>query len=102
MRLTQIMLSKGLGGAERSFVDLSLALVEAGHEVQAVCHRDFIDRARLGARSVREIHRLDAPKLVEVGLEAARIDFRERILTAAERQGCQERGDEEHGRTDRA
>ena len=35
------MLSKGFGGGERYFVDLALALAEAGHEVQAVIHEKF-------------------------------------------------------------
>jgi len=42
MRLTQIMLGKGFGGAERSFVDTALALAARGHEVQAICHEKFI------------------------------------------------------------
>lgn len=42
MRLTQVMLSKGFGGAERYFVDLSLSLAERGHQVQAICHRKFM------------------------------------------------------------
>lgn len=41
MRVTQVMLSKGFGGAERYFVDLSAALADAGHAVQAVCHKRF-------------------------------------------------------------
>jgi hypothetical protein len=44
MRITQIMLGKGFGGAERSFVDTALALAARGHEVQAICHRKFIKR----------------------------------------------------------
>lgn len=47
MRITQIMLSKGFGGAERYFVDLSVALARAGHQVQALCHRDFVALDRL-------------------------------------------------------
>ncbi len=39
MRVTQLLLSKGFGGAERYFVDLVRFLVRAGHEVQAICHR---------------------------------------------------------------
>lgn len=38
MRVTQLMFGKGYGGAERSFIDLSLALAERGYQVQAVCH----------------------------------------------------------------
>lgn len=41
MRITQIMLSSGLGGAERLFVDLCAGLASRGHEVQAICHRRF-------------------------------------------------------------
>ncbi len=41
MRITQIMLAEGFGGAERSFVDTALALAERGHQVQAICHKRF-------------------------------------------------------------
>ena len=41
MRVSQIMLAKGFGGAERSFVDTVLALAERGHQVQAICHNQF-------------------------------------------------------------
>ena len=41
MRVSQIMLAKGFGGAERSFVDTALALAERGHQVQAICHTKF-------------------------------------------------------------
>jgi glycosyltransferase involved in cell wall biosynthesis len=36
MRIAQIMLGKGFGGAERSFVDLSLALAARGHHILAI------------------------------------------------------------------
>lgn len=49
MRLAQIMLSKGFGGAERSYVDLAVALADAGHEVHAISHRAFAGRAALDA-----------------------------------------------------
>ncbi len=49
MRLAQIMLSKGFGGAERSYVDLAIALAEAGHEVHAISHQAFSGRAPLDA-----------------------------------------------------
>jgi len=38
MRVSQLMFGKGFGGAERSFIDLSIALAERGVAVQAVCH----------------------------------------------------------------
>lgn len=47
MKITQIMLARGFGGAERSFVDTALALAERDHQVQAICHRDFIKRGLL-------------------------------------------------------
>lgn len=40
------MLGKGFGGAERSFVDTALSLAERGHEVMAVCHRQFSEIER--------------------------------------------------------
>ena len=36
-----------MGGAERYFVDLCLALAERGHPVQAIFHRDFVARGEL-------------------------------------------------------
>lgn len=48
MRIAQIMLGKGFGGAERSFVDTALSLAERGNAVMAICHDCFseIDRLR--------------------------------------------------------
>ncbi len=37
MKIAQIMLAKGFGGAERSFVDLCAELVARGHDVLAIC-----------------------------------------------------------------
>jgi glycosyltransferase involved in cell wall biosynthesis len=37
VRIAQIMLAKGFGGAERSFVDLCAELLMRGHQVLAVC-----------------------------------------------------------------
>ncbi len=47
MKMTHIMLAKGFGGAERSFVDSALAMAARGHAVQAICHRDFVEKGRL-------------------------------------------------------
>ena len=47
LRITQLMLSEGLGGAERYFVDLCGALADRGHTVQAIFHRDFVARNEL-------------------------------------------------------
>jgi len=41
MKISQLMLSKGFGGGERYFVDLCVELAELGHQVQAICHRQF-------------------------------------------------------------
>jgi len=41
MRITQIMMAQGFGGAERAFVDTVLALASRGHKVQAICHAGF-------------------------------------------------------------
>ena len=38
MRICQVMLAKGFGGAERYFVDLCRALAARRHEVLAICH----------------------------------------------------------------
>jgi hypothetical protein len=37
MKITQIMLAKRFGGAERLFVDLVSALVNIGNDVLAIC-----------------------------------------------------------------
>lgn len=47
MKITQMMLAKGFGGAERYFVDLCLALADRGHKVQAICHHRFYGRELL-------------------------------------------------------
>lgn len=58
MKIVQVMLAKGFGGAERSFVDLSDELVSRGHEVVAVCERrgkskDLIKKAQVELITVR-------------------------------------------------
>ena len=42
MKVTQLMLGKGFGGAERYFLDLVRYLARAGHEVQAICHQHSV------------------------------------------------------------
>lgn len=44
MKITQIMLAKGFGGAERHFVDLARELSARGITVQAICHEQFTGR----------------------------------------------------------
>lgn len=39
MNITQVMLAKKFGGAERLFVDFCVALAEAGENVQAICQK---------------------------------------------------------------
>ncbi len=47
MKITQLMLAQGFGGAERHFVDLSFALADKGYLVQAICHEKFQKRNEL-------------------------------------------------------
>jgi len=47
LKITQLMVSKGFGGAERLFIDISLALAETGVKVQAICHKDFVKKSAL-------------------------------------------------------
>ncbi|MGE0385348.1 MAG: glycosyltransferase family 4 protein [Gammaproteobacteria bacterium] len=49
MRISQVMLAKGFGGAERSFVDIAICLAQAGHAVQAICQPAFSGLAALAA-----------------------------------------------------
>lgn len=51
MRICQIMLGRGFGGAERYFVDLSNALAARGHDVLAICDSRGMARELLGARA---------------------------------------------------
>ena len=39
MKICQIMLAKGFGGAERYYVDLAIVLAERGHDVLAISHQ---------------------------------------------------------------
>lgn len=55
MKITQIMLSSGIGGAERYFVDLCRSLQHREHTVQAICHRDFIARRELAKNNAIQI-----------------------------------------------
>ncbi len=47
MRIAQVMLGKGFGGAERSFVDLCRALARRGHDVLAICETRAVARKHL-------------------------------------------------------
>lgn len=55
MRIGQVMLAKGFGGAERYFVDLCLELARRGHQVLAVCHPSGMARERLGRMAGLEL-----------------------------------------------
>jgi len=37
MKIAQVMLANGFGGAERLFVDLVTMLADMGHDVLAIC-----------------------------------------------------------------
>ena len=41
MKITQVILSDGWGGAERLFVELCTGLARSGHDVQAICRSSF-------------------------------------------------------------
>jgi glycosyltransferase involved in cell wall biosynthesis len=41
VKITQLMLSQGFGGAERHFVDLILSLADKGYRIQAISHPEF-------------------------------------------------------------
>lgn len=41
MKITEVMLSTGWGGAERLFVELCTGLAAAGHELQVICRPGF-------------------------------------------------------------
>lgn len=47
MKITEIMLSTGWGGAERLFVELCSGLALAGHELQVICRPGFSRSAEL-------------------------------------------------------
>ncbi|CAH9019255.1 glycosyltransferase [Candidatus Nitrosacidococcus sp. I8] len=47
MKITQIMLTQGFGGAERYFLDLSLALADLDYQIQVICHPKFQYKAKL-------------------------------------------------------
>ena len=55
MKITQMMIAKGFGGAERYFVDLSLALTDMGHDIQVICHEQFTGMPLLGNQSGMQI-----------------------------------------------
>ena len=47
MNITQVMLAKSFGGAERLFVDFCLALAESGENIQAICQKGSVAAALL-------------------------------------------------------
>ena len=47
MKVTPRHADSRLRGAERMFVELCLSLAEAGCQIQAICHRDFVERDQL-------------------------------------------------------
>ena len=40
MKITNIMLSNRIGGIGQAYLDYNQALLERGHVVQAICHKD--------------------------------------------------------------
>lgn len=47
------MLTEGFGGAERAFVDTCIGLSQAGNEILAITHRDFVKRETLSQAGIR-------------------------------------------------
>lgn len=56
LKIAQVMLTKGFGGAERYFVDLSLSLAQAGHNVLIICHKDFVGYDRFAGQSNIQVY----------------------------------------------
>ena len=46
MKITQVMLTKGFGGAERYFTDLSIVLAGRDHHIQVICNKHFRELER--------------------------------------------------------
>lgn len=55
LKITHLMLTQGFGGAERHFVDLSLALADRDYQIQAICHPEFTHRQALAAHPNIEV-----------------------------------------------
>ena len=60
VKISQIMLTRGFGGAERHFVDLSLALADKGYRIQAICHPQFVKKSVLLAHPNIEVVQIAA------------------------------------------
>lgn len=53
MKICQIMLSSGFGGAERLFVDVCLCLADRGHQILSICHPEFEALSQLEHTCIR-------------------------------------------------
>lgn len=60
MKITQVMLSKGWGGAERLFVELCLGLADSGQQVQVICGSRFERGAALMTHPAISYHAVPA------------------------------------------
>jgi len=58
MRIAQIMLAKQFGGAERSFVDLSVALAARGHQVLAIVEQRSVASKFLKGKAGIELQKV--------------------------------------------
>ncbi|MEE8399338.1 MAG: glycosyltransferase [Desulfobacterales bacterium] len=83
MRICQVMLSSGFGGAERLFVDACLCLADRGHRILAVCHPGFEALSQLQHPNIQlfslTVH-YDWSYLATVRLRRAMRDFRPQII----------------------
>lgn len=78
------MLSKGFGGAERFFIDLSLALAQRGHQIQVLCEQRFVQRSRFVGNpniQVRPLHVLGTwDRLAAVRLRGHIAEFKPAVI----------------------
>ena len=66
MKIAQVMLGSGFGGAERSFVDTTLSMAEKGHDVLAICHSEFIKIDLLQGQKNITVKTVSSPSEINV------------------------------------
>ena len=60
------MLSSGFGGAERSFVDTTLSMAEKGHDVLAICNKDFVKKTLLEGKKNITLKTVSSPSEINI------------------------------------
>ncbi len=83
MRICQVMLSSGFGGAERLFVDACLGFADRGHQILSVCHPVFEALSQLRHQNIKisplTVH-YDWSYLARARLARALREFRPQII----------------------